>query len=115
MQTPSRASDQLIRDLYDCETAYSKAASAVYQESVSFLATELLLRGGKTNVPHYLACVFRGQDAYLSSRCVRLPHDRGRRAVATMDDLIDAAGEDVPPYYACARSNVAAAPEATQI
>jgi len=108
--SPERASDELIRNLYDFETSYSKASFAVNHAFVSCLATQLLLRGGKPNITCFLACVFRGQEAYLSSQCVKLPADKRELAVATIDELIDAAGDDVPPYYSRVRTNISSAP-----
>lgn len=111
IQSPDTASDDLIRDLYDAETSYSKAAFGVYHQFVSCLATQLLERGGEKNISHYLACVFRGQDAYLSSQCVTLTPDARLRAIATVDGIIDRAGTDAPPYYARIRDNLARTPE----
>jgi hypothetical protein len=50
IQSPETASDDLIRDLYDAETSYSKAAFGVYHQFVSCLATQLLERGGEINL-----------------------------------------------------------------
>ena len=109
--SPETASDELIRDLYDAETSYSKASFAVYHQFVSCLATQLLERGGEKNVSHYLACVFRGHDAYLSSQCVKLTPSARARAIDTIDHLIELAGNDRPPYYSRVRDNLARTPE----
>lgn len=111
IQSPETASDDLIRDLYDAETLYSKAAFGVYHQFLSFLATQLLERGGEENILHYLACVFRGQDAYLSSQCVTLTSDARLRAITTFDGVIERVGTDAPPYYARVRDNLASASE----
>lgn len=110
IQSPETASDDLIRDLYDAETSYSKAAFGVYHQFMSCLATQLLERGGEKNISHYLACVFRGQDAYLLSQCVTLSPDARVRAIATVDGIIERAGTDAPPYYARIRDNLARTP-----
>ena len=80
----SPASDELIRDLYDAETAWAKAAWCVRHDIVSFLASELLTREGEKNLRHYLeCCMFRGMDAYMSSMCVTLsPETRSKAVVA---------------------------------
>jgi hypothetical protein len=111
IQFPETANDDLIRDLYDAETSYSQAAFGVYHQFVSCLATQLLERGGERNISHYLACVFRGQDAYLSSQCVTLTQDARLRAIATVDGIIERAGTDAPQYYARIRDNLARTPE----
>ncbi len=111
IQSPENANDDLIRDLYDAETSYSKASFGVYHQFVSCLATQLLERGGEKNITHYLACVFRGQDAYLSSQCVTLTKDARDCAIATIDTLIKRSNGDVPPYYQRIRDNLARTPE----
>ncbi|MEI8212978.1 MAG: hypothetical protein WCI02_12580 [Planctomycetota bacterium] len=111
IQSPESANDDLIRDLYDAETAYSKASFGVHHQFVSCLASQLLERGGEINISHYyLACVFRGQDAYLSSQCVTLTKDARDRAIATIDTLIERSNGDVPPYYQRIRDNLARTP-----
>lgn len=111
IQSPETASDELIRDLYDAETSYSKASFAVYHQFVSCLATQLLERSGEKNVSHYLACVFRGQDAYLSSQCVKLTPSARAQTIAIIDHLMELAGESAPPYYSRVRDNLARTPE----
>jgi hypothetical protein len=111
IQSPETASDELVRDLYDAETAYSNASFAVYHQFVSCLATQLLERGGEKNIAHYLACVFRGQDAYLSSQCVTLTPNARVAAIATINHLIELAGVDAPPNYSRVRDNLARNPE----
>ena len=111
IKSPETASNELIRDLYDAETSYSKASFAVHHQFVSCLATQLLVRGGEKNVSHYLACVFRGQDAFLSSQCVKLKPSARARAINTIDHLIELAGNDAPPYYSRVRDNLARTPE----
>ena len=84
----SPASDELIRELYDAETAWAKAAWCVRHVTVSFLAAELLTRGGEKNLRHYLeCCMFRGMDAYMSSLCVRLARgsQQGGRGVGRVN------------------------------
>ncbi|MFM8328346.1 MAG: hypothetical protein ACKN9U_26090, partial [Pirellulaceae bacterium] len=80
--SPELASDELIRDLYDAETLYSMVSFGVHLEFVSFLAEQLLERGGEANVFQYLECVFRQQDAYFASLCVTLSPGARERAVA---------------------------------
>jgi hypothetical protein len=106
MENPSLACDELVRDLYDAETAYSKAAFCVHHKFVAFLATQLLARGGPSNIAHYLACVFRGQDAYLSSQCVELTPEQKKDALSAIDALITSAGDDAPPYFRRIRANI---------
>ena len=106
IRAPEITNDELIRDLYDAETSYSKAFFAVYHQFVSCLATQLLERGGEKNISHYLACVFRGQDAYFSSQCVELTPNARNTAIATIDHLIELAGVDAPPYYSRVRDNL---------
>ncbi|MHC4404089.1 MAG: hypothetical protein ACYTG0_30915 [Planctomycetota bacterium] len=113
MESPSRASDELIRDLYDAETSYSKAAFCVHHKLVAFLATQLLARGGESNIAHYLACVFRGQDAYLSSQCVVLTSKQQKDALSTIDTLVKSAGDDAPSYFERVRANIARLEPAT--
>ena len=107
IQSPESANDDLIRDLYDAETSYSKASFGVNHQFVSCLASQLLERGGEINISHYLACVFRGQDAYLSSQCVILTKDARDRAIATINTMIERSNGDVPPYYQRIRDNLA--------
>jgi hypothetical protein len=111
IQCPKIANDDLIRDLYDAETSYSKDSFGVYHQFVSCLASQLLERGGEINISHYLACVFRGQDAYFSSQCVSLTKEARYRAIATIDFLIERSNGDVPLYYQGIRDNLAQTPE----
>lgn len=54
---------ELVRDLYDAETAWAQQAWCVNAETVRALAEELLTRGGPAFVEDYLAGKFRGMDA----------------------------------------------------
>ena len=86
------ASDDLVRDLYDAESQWSQAAWCVRHETIAFLAGELLRRGGPENVRHYLECMWRGQDCYLSSLCVRLSREQRAAAVAEVTGLAASGG-----------------------
>lgn len=104
---PDSANDDLIRDLYDAETLYSKASFGVYHQFVACLAQQLLERGGERNIAHYLACVFRSQDAYFSSQCVKLTSSARDRAVAIIDEQMKRTDDPMPPYYQTIRDNLA--------
>lgn len=109
----SPASDELIRELYDAETAWAKAAWCVRHDTVSFLAAELLTRDGEKNLRHYLACcMFRGIDAYMSSLCVTLPPQVRSKLVAALTALIDSEGASAPSYWGIIRDNLARDPAA---
>jgi hypothetical protein len=59
---------ELIRDLYDAETAMALEAWGVYAEAVSALSEELLTRGGPAYVEDFLrGKIGRGMDAYCSA------------------------------------------------
>jgi hypothetical protein len=105
------ASDQLIRDLYDAESQYSKAAWAVRHKIVAFLASELLRRGGTANVGHYLECIWRGQDCYFSSLCVQLSLEERTAALAEMNRLVAAAEEPKKARWQGVVDNLARAPD----
>jgi hypothetical protein len=90
----SPASDELIRELYDAETAWAKAAWCVRHDTVSFLAAELLSRGGDKNLRHYLQCMFRCQ------------------VVVAMDTLIKSEGPSAPPIWQNIRDSLARDPAA---
>ena len=79
------ASDTLIRDLYDAESQWSAAAWCVRHEITAFLAGELLRRGGAENVRHFLNCIRRGQDFYLSSLCFQITPSERAAAVTDME------------------------------
>jgi hypothetical protein len=104
------ASDELIRDLYDAESQWSQAAWCVRHETIAFLAGELLRRGGPANVRHYLECMWRGQDCYLSSLCVRLSLEERAAAVAEITGLAAAGGPAATRWQAVA-DNLARVPE----
>lgn len=106
IESPTIASDQLIRDLYDAETQYSKASFAVYHQFVLTLAQELLTRGGDENLSCFLKCVMRAQDSYMSSQCVTLDQSDAESAVSYIDRQIDALGDDAPKYYSRVRANI---------
>lgn len=107
----SPASDELIRELYDAETAWAKAAWCVRHDTVSFLASELLTRDGEKNLRHYLeCCMFRGMDAYMSSQCVTLSPEVRSKVVATLAALIDSEGASAPSYWGNIRDNLARNP-----
>jgi hypothetical protein len=108
----SPASDELIRELYDAETAWAKAAWCVRHDTVSFLAAELLSRGGNKNLRHYLQCMFRGQDAYLSSLCIKLSPEVRSQVVVAMDTLIKSEGPSAPPIWQNIRDSLARDPAA---
>jgi hypothetical protein len=109
----SAASDELIRELYDAETAWAKAAWCVHHDFVSFLAAELLTRGGGKNLRHYLQCIwFRGQDAYLSSLCITLSPEVRRQVVVEIDVLIKSEGQSAPPIWQSIRDILARNPAA---
>jgi hypothetical protein len=64
----SRVPVELVRDLYDAETAWAKEAWGVDHRAVSTFARELLTRGGAAFVEDYLAGkVGRGMDASMSA------------------------------------------------
>jgi hypothetical protein len=87
----SPASDELVRELYDAETAWANAAWCVRHDTVSFLAAELLTRDGEKNLRHYLeCCMFRG--------------------VAALTALIDSEGASAPSYWGNSRDNLARNP-----
>jgi hypothetical protein len=109
----SPASDELIRELYDAETAWAKAAWCVRHDTVSFLAAELLTRNGERNLRHYLeCCMFRGMDAYMSSLCVELSPEVRSKVVAGLAALIDSEGASAPSHWANIRDNLAGNPAA---
>lgn len=54
---------ELVRDLFDAETAHAWEAWGVWFAAVHALARELLTRGGVEFVEDYLAGKFRGMDA----------------------------------------------------
>jgi len=59
---------ELVRDLYDAETAHAKEAWGVNTEAVRSLAEELLTRGGPEFVEDYLrGKLGRGMDAFCAS------------------------------------------------
>ena len=59
---------ELIRDLYDAETALAKEAWGVYAEAVRALAEELLTRGGPEYVEDFLTGKLgRGMDAHCAA------------------------------------------------
>jgi hypothetical protein len=69
----------LVRDLYDAETAWASQAWCVNAEAVSALARELLTRGGPDFVEDFLAGkVGRGMDAHCAAYfdCSRQLADR---------------------------------------
>jgi hypothetical protein len=98
------ASDELVRDLYDAESLWSQAAWCVRHEMIAFLAGELLRRGGPTNVRHYLECMWRGQDCYLSSLYVRLNPVERAAAVAEVRGLLASGDPAVTRWQAVADS-----------
>ena len=109
----SPASDELIRELYDAETAWAKAAWCVRHDTVSFLASELLTREGERNLRHYLGCcMFRGMDAYMSSLCVTLSPEIRSKTVAALVAIIDSEGPSAPSYWLNIRDNLARNPAA---
>ena len=106
IESPTIASDELIRDLYDAETQHSKASFGVYHQFVQTLAQELLTRGGVENLSCFLECVMRAQDSYMSSQCVTLDKLAAESAIAYIDEQIAEAGDDVPKYYSRVRANI---------
>jgi hypothetical protein len=59
---------ELVRDLYDAETAWACEAWCVNAEVVRTLAEELLTRGGPDHVEDFLAGkIGRGMDAFCSA------------------------------------------------
>jgi hypothetical protein len=65
---PAAVPIELIRDLYDAETALAKEAWGVYAEAVRALAEELLTRGGSEYVEDFLTGKLgRGMDAYCAA------------------------------------------------
>jgi hypothetical protein len=59
---------ELVRDLYDAETAWAAEAWCVKAEAVRALAEELLTRGGSDFVEDFLAGKFgRGMDAHCAA------------------------------------------------
>ena len=107
IESPTLATDQLIRDLYDAETQHPKASFAVYHQFVMTLAQELLSRGGDDNYSCFLQCVMRAQDSYMSSQCVTLERPAAESAIAYIDQQIAETGDDAPKYYARVRGNIA--------
>jgi hypothetical protein len=102
------STDELIRELYDAETAWSKAAWAVRHQFVVFLASELLKRGGEDNVRCYLqCCVGRGQDAYFSSLCVTLTSAQREQAIVEIDSIINRENLTVLPGWNRIRKSIA--------
>ena len=102
--------DELIRDLYDAESQWSQAAWCVRHETVAYLASELLRRGGPANVRHYLECMWRGQDCYLSSLCVRLSPKERAAAVVEVRALVASGGPAATRWLSVA-DNLAHVPE----
>ncbi|WP_171189607.1 hypothetical protein [Alienimonas chondri] len=106
IETPVIATDQLIRDLYDAETQYSQSSFSVHHPSVAALAQELLTRGGDENLSHYLRCVDRAFDSYMSSQCVTLNRRDAVAAIGYIDKKIAELGEDAPEHYSRVRGNI---------
>jgi hypothetical protein len=68
LRNPGAAPIELVRDLYDAETAWAKEAWCVNSEAVRALAGELLTRGGSAYVEDYLAGkIGRGMDAFCAA------------------------------------------------
>lgn len=68
LEDVGRVPIELVRDLYDAETAWAKEAWCVNHRAVSTFARELLTRGGPAFVEDYLAGkVGRGMDASMSA------------------------------------------------
>ena len=106
MEDPNIASDELIRDLYDAETAYSKAAFAVWHQAVVFLATQLLTRGGESNIRCYINFAGRGHYAWMSSQCVTLSSEQQTKAIATLASLASTVSDDLLPRFKRVQANV---------
>lgn len=85
---------ELVRDLYDAETAWAKEAWCVNAEAVRALAEELLTRGGPDYVEDFLAGKFgRGMDAHCSAY-FDCPRELAERLLAEVEHrLVDAEGE----------------------
>ncbi|MDH3944214.1 MAG: hypothetical protein OEV06_08990 [Anaerolineae bacterium] len=62
---------RLIRDLYTSETKFAEQAWGVNMV-VSDLAEQLLKRGGIDYLEDYLAGLWRGMDAFIASRRIKL-------------------------------------------
>lgn len=70
---------ELVRDLFDAETAWAQQAWCVNAEGVRALAEELLTRGGPEFVEDFLAGkIGRGMDAFCAAyfECPREPAER---------------------------------------
>ena len=105
------ASDELIRDLYDAESQWSQAAWCARHETIALLAGELLRRGGEVNIRHYLKCMCRGQDCYLSSLFVQLSTEERAAAVSEIARLVSSGGPEATRWQSVA-DNLAREPEA---
>ena len=105
------ASDELIRDLYDAESQWSQAAWCVRHDTIELLTGELLRRGGEVNIRHYLNCMWRGQDCYLSSLYMRLSTEERAVAVSEIAALVPSGGPEATRWQSVA-DNLAREPEA---
>ena len=84
---------ELIRDLYDAETAWAQQAWCVNAEGVRALAEELLTRGGPAFVEDYLAGKSgRGMDAFCAAY-FDCPRDLAERLLAEVDRRLAAGAE----------------------
>lgn len=103
---PSIASDELIRDLYDAETAYAQAVFGVRHKAVAFLATQLLARGGESNIRKFLACAPRCMDSWMSSQCVTLTAEQQSHVLSTLDAIAPTMAEEILPRLNRMRGNI---------
>jgi hypothetical protein len=80
-----RAPIELVRELYDAETAWAKEAWGVNLQAVRALAEELLTRGGTEFVEDFLAGKFgRGMDA-SGAAYFQCPRELAERLLAEVE------------------------------
>src|SRR5207237_305391 len=83
---------ELVRDLFDAETAWAKEAWCVNSEAVRTLAEELLTRGGPAFVEDFLAGKLgRGMDAHCASY-FDCPRELAERLLAEVERRLVAVG-----------------------
>ncbi|HEY1188819.1 MAG TPA: hypothetical protein VGE74_14285 [Gemmata sp.] len=75
---------ELVRDLYDAETAWAEQAWCVQAETARALAEELLTRGGPEFVEDFLQGKFRGMDA-AGAAYFECPRELAQRLLAEVD------------------------------
>lgn len=85
---------ELVRDLYDAETALAQEAWGVYAEAVRALAEELLTRGGPAFVEDFLrGKIGRGMDAFCAAY-FDCPQELSERLLAEVEQRLAGATDE---------------------